>query len=293
MIASVGAEVPYDLLAATGRYAGPLRWSIDRDFPHAAQWLESKFAPWVFSILEDWASGALDALEMVVLTRADDNAQRLYYYLCELQRQGLIGGPEPVLFDVAQISRGTSLEREVRAVRALAERLGVTDAAMETQIRATNIQRASTPVSTAGKRTCLLAGTPPPDRRIHAMIEQAGWAASGKTLAELWSDPGPLVEEGTGDPAAALARQIHGGRVGNRSFADRGALVVEELRAAGAQAAILWYGEEDEALVWHLPSQRRALEAQGVPVLVLTRRDWRGRDDAAEQIAAFLGGLPQ
>lgn len=288
-IASIGAEVPHDLLAATGTYAGPLTWDIDRTFPKATQWLESKFAPWVFSILEDWASGAFDALEKVVFTRADDNAQRLYYYVCELQRQGLIGGPEPLLFDVSQIDRGTSLDREIRAVRALAERLGVSEPALEAGIVATNTRRlARKPAYVSSGQCCLLAGTPAPDRRLHAVIEQAGWVAIGQTLADLWRDPGPLVEESSGDPYAAVARQVHAGRVGNRSFADRGALIADDARSASARAAVLWYGEEDEALVWHLPVQRRALENLGIPVLVLTRCDWRGQDGVAEQITAFL-----
>lgn len=288
-IASIGAEVPHDLLAATGTYAGPLTWDIDRTFPKSNQWLESKFALWVFSILEDWANGAFDTLEKVVFTRADDNAQRLYYYVCELQRQGLIGGPEPLLFDVSQIHRETSLDREVRAVRALAERLGVSEKALEAGVVATNVQRAANrPAEFPEGNHCLLAGTPAPDRRLHAMIERAGWIPIGQTLADLWRDPGPRVEDGSGDPYAAVARQVHAGRVGNRSFADRGALIAADAQSASARAAVLWYAEEDEALVWHLPAQRRALENLGVPVLVQTRRDWRGQDGVADQIATFL-----
>lgn len=290
-IASIGAEVPHDLLVATGRYAGPLGWTIDREFPRAAQWLESKFAPWVFSILEDWANGAFDAHEAVVITRADDNAQRLYYYLCELQRQGLIGGPEPVLFDVTQISRASSVARECDAVRALAARFGLDDAALEAGIRATNTRRAVAAPDAGGGNACLLSGTPAPDRRVHAMIEAAGWRACGPTLAELWADPGEPVAEGTGDPALAIARQVQAGRGGNRSFHDRGAAVVAEARAVQARAAVLWFIEEDEALVWHLPAQRRALEAAGIPVLALTRRDWRGTDGLGAEIAAFLADL--
>ena len=35
MIATVGADLPFDLLIATGRYAGPLNWSTGRDTPQA------------------------------------------------------------------------------------------------------------------------------------------------------------------------------------------------------------------------------------------------------------------
>lgn len=288
-IASVGAEVPYDLLVATGRYAGPLGWNIDREFPRATKWLESKFAPWTFSILEDWAAGAFDQHAAVVFTRADDNAQRLYYYICELQRQGLIAGPEPILFDVAQIARPSSLEREVDAVRALAGRFGLDDEGLEAGIAKSNLRRGSA-VSVAGGagQACLLAGTPAPDHRVHQLIERSGWRAAGATLDQMWADPGSPVVEKTGDPVRAIARQVHAGRGGNRSFIDRAAAIIAEADSAHASAAILWYIEEDEALVWHLPAQRAALEAEGIPVLILTRRDWRATDGVGDEIAAFL-----
>jgi len=95
--ASVGPLLPHDLFAASGRYAGPLGWTLDRPMPFAAEWMENRFAPWAASILEDWAAGAFDAHEAVVFARADDSAQRLYYYLCELRRRGVMtGGPEPL-----------------------------------------------------------------------------------------------------------------------------------------------------------------------------------------------------
>jgi hypothetical protein len=54
---------------------------------------------------------------------------------------------------------------------------------------------------------------------------------------------------------------------------------------------VLWQTEEDEAQAWHLPAQRAALAASGVPALVLTRRDWLARDGAPEEIVAFLGEI--
>jgi hypothetical protein len=60
---------------------------------------------------------------------------------------------------------------------------------------------------------------------------------------------------------------------------------------SGAQAVVLWQIEEDEAQAWHLPAQRAALAGEGVPALVMTRRDWLARDGAADEIAAFLQGI--
>jgi hypothetical protein len=60
---------------------------------------------------------------------------------------------------------------------------------------------------------------------------------------------------------------------------------------SGAEAVILWQIEEDESQAWHLPAQRAALAAAGVPALVMTRRDWLARDGVLEEIRAFLEGI--
>lgn len=291
-IASVGPLLPHDLFAASGRYAGPLGWRLDRPMPFAAQWMENRFAPWAASILDDWAAGAFDAHEAVVFARADDSAQRLYYYLCELRRRGVIaGGPEPLVFDSAQGPRASSLGRTTQAVRGLAERLGVDEAALEAGIAATNAARQAALMPETTGRTCLLIGTPPPDRTLHAAIEHAGWRADGATMTLAWANPGAPVDETSSDPCAAIARQIHTSTLGNRAFTDREAALRTRIAATGAKAAVLWYAEDEEAEVWHLPGQRRVLEEAGLPALAMTRRTWGADSEAAERIDAFLKGL--
>ena len=290
MIATIGADLPLTVLRATGRLAGPLGWNIDRAFPRAGQWLESKFATWAFSVLEDWVEGAFDGLEAVVFSRSDDSAQRLYYYVCELRRRGLIAGPEPLLFDVGFINRPTSEARTIAAVRALAARFGVADDAVEAALAAEAPMSGATP---ADGPACLLAGSPPPDQRIHAMIEAAGFRAAGDTLQDLWSQSCPGVARGSGDPCAAIGRALHARQHGPRGFYDRGAALVQAARTAGARCVVLWYVEEDEAQIWHLPAQRRALDAAGLPALVLTRRSWRADDGLDGEIAAFLREIRQ
>ena len=54
----------------------------------------------------------------------DDSGQRLYYYLCELQRRGLCGGPRPLLYDVADIGRPSSTGYTRESTRRLAQELG-------------------------------------------------------------------------------------------------------------------------------------------------------------------------
>lgn len=280
-LASVGPNLPLEVLHASGRYAGPLGWNIDRDFPRASQWLESKFPRWAFSILEDWADGRFDALKQVVFSRGDDSAQRLYYYICELQRQGVVRGPEAFIFDLAKIPRATSLARTEVATRALAGRLGVDEAALAARQAPVGASQAA-----SATKTCLLAGSAPPDSRIHDMVRRAGWQAAGQTLAELWT-----ASESDEVSFAAVAKRVHDAQAGPRDFRDRAAEIAGRARDQHALAALIWYAEEDEAEIWHLPEQRRALEALGVPSLVLLRRDWRANDGLEDELAAFLAGV--
>ncbi len=291
MIASLGPCLPIDLLEATRRHAGQLAWVPGESTPHADRWLESKFPAWSHSIVEQWATGRFDELETVVFSRGDDAVQRIYYYLCELQRRGLVGGPRPVIFDVAQIPRPTSEAHTIAAVRKLAAAFGLDDAALETSIGQTNARRAATGTPPATRAPCLILGTPPPTRVLHDAVASAGFDPVGETLAEAWSSPGPAIATGSGDPAAMIGRQVHARCNGRRGFADASEAAVARARAAGAEAAVLWYSEEDEAGVWELPRVRDALAALGVPILVLTRRDETGADGAPGEIRQFLQGL--
>ena len=292
MIATVGPCIPHDLLAASGRHAGPLAWRLDRATPRAEAWLESKFPRWAHSILEDWAEGRFDDISTVLFSRADDAAQRLYYYICELQRRGLIGGPRALIVDVAKIPRPSSEAHTIAAVRSLAQEFAVDEAALEAGIVATNRTRVAAASEPApASRSCILVGTPPPHRLLHDAIAEAGFTPVGQTLGELWADPGPLVEEATGDPAAAIGRQLHRRRDDRRGFGDAPGAALDLARRHNAQAAILWYGEEDEARVWDLPRMRQSLADAGLPLLAMTRRDEAARDGAPEEVRAFLEGL--
>ena len=290
-IAHVGPNLPQDLLRATGRHAGPLAFDPDRPTPLADRWMESKFAPWARAILEGWAAGDYDGLGQVIFSRADDSAQRLYYYLCELQRRGLVAGPEALILDIAKVPRGSSVERTADSVRQLAARLGVDATGLAPVIDACNAERFQSAEPRQPGPSCLLAGTPPPDHRLHEVAERAGFTAIGPTLVETWTQLGAIVEIADGDAMAALARQVHADPAGPRSFADAGAALLESIAESGAEAVVLWQIEEDEAQAWHLPSQRAALAREGLPALVMTRRDWLARDGAADEIAAFLEGI--
>ena len=292
MIATTGPCIPHDLLEATGRHVGALPWRLDRATPRADQWLESKFPAWARSIVEDWADGRFDDLEAVVFSRGDDAAQRLYYYICELQRRGLVRGARLTVVDVAKIPRSTSEAHTIASVRRLAAEFGLDDDALEAGIAATNARRAAVPAVQPGNPACLIVGTPPPHRSLHEAIEDAGFAASGETLAEAWADLGPEVERDSGDPAAAIGRQVHRRPNDRRGFGDLVQQTLDLARRSNAAAVVLWYTEEDEARIWELPRIRGALASAGVPLLLMTRRDEAARDGAPDEIRTFLKGLP-
>jgi hypothetical protein len=289
MIGTLGPCLPVDLLAASGRLRGPLSWQLDRSTPRADGWLESRFPRWARSILEDWADGRFVEQEVVVLTRGEYVVQRRYNYLCELQRRGIVGGPRPLIFDVAKIPRATSEAHTIAAVRQLAAELGLDDAALGSGIAATNAERAGrTPLAT--HRGCLLAGTPPPHELLHEAIRGAGFGPIGPTLGDEWADPGPPVATDR-EPATAIGQQVHARQNAARGFEDTPARAVALAALHGARAAVLWHSEEDEARIWSVPRVRQALAEAGVPTLVMTRRDERARDGAPAEIGAFLKGL--
>jgi hypothetical protein len=91
----------------------------------------------------------------------------------------------------------------------------------------------------------------------------------------------------TGPPELQLARHLRDASIGPRATIDRAHWLVERAAAVNADAVILWLTREDEALAWHVPAQRRALAAAGMPALILPAAHWQADDDAPERIAAF------
>jgi len=324
-IAYVGADIPAELLLASGRFACHLPWNADQATPVADRWLESSFAPWARSMLEDWAAGKFDFLERVIFSRGDDSAQRLYYYVCELQRRREIGGPEPLIFDISRIRRETSIQRTIAAVRRLAERLDISDDQLREGIDAANRRRrlfaaiearrgapaslyeriaraslfadidealatASLPDGEVENRV-VLAGSVPPDERLHLAVEAAGWTVTGEASDRSLTRFGPEINGDYADAADAIGAHAHEFLPGARSFADRAASLIDAAHRTRAGAVILWLIEEDEGIAWNVPAQRAALKAEGIPSLIMSRRRWDASDGAGEEIAIFLEEL--
>jgi hypothetical protein len=331
-IGFVGPDIPIEVLIASGRPFGHLPWHADDATPWANQWLESSFPYWSRSILEQWQAGSFDSLETVVFSRADDASQRLYYYVRELQRRGKLRGPAARIFDIALIDRQSSLAHTESAVTELMSVLDVAADALPGAIEQANglrrrfsdierdrvangplyerfaraalwtnpcqwIGALQLPKSPPAETRILLAGSMPPDGRLHEAVESTGASvvaeAHALALDRLGVVPGTVPHgNGTGietdeQPARALARKLRVSSISPRAFFDRGQWIVKRARSVHADAVVIWLTREDEALAWTAPSQQRALVAAGLPVLLLAARRWQADDGACEQIAEF------
>jgi len=320
----VGPDIPIDMLLASGRPFGHLPWMVDAPTAWADQWLESGFPGWSRSILEQWHAGAFDALHAVVFSRSDDASQRLFYYVRELQQRKLLRGPRALILDLALIPRAASLAHSIAAIESLAHALDIDEQALRQGIvRADALRLAlrglqqrresgvffermaraalwSDPTSWIGEvtppvvvaaRRLLLAGSTPPDDKLHAAAEQAGASIIDETHVHALGRLGmPLTQS---EPSAArhIIRQLIGCASGPRAFLDRAEWIVRRARDARAIAVILWLTREDEALAWHVPAMRAALDAAGLPVLVLPAASWRADDGALDRIAEFCRGM--
>lgn len=325
-LAYVGADVPLDLLLGTGRPAVHLPWVCGKPAPQADRWLESSFPGWARSIVQQWADGRFDALDQVVFSRGNDAVQRLYYYVCELQRRGLLSGPVPRIFDIAYIERESSLRHTTESVRRLADQLHVGESALRDGIARANAQRRQLqqvqqqrsasgslherlgraslfadlsallavgplPAAVPVPRRILLAGSVPPDDRLH----RAADTAHSAIVAEVheWSAGrlGPLIDIDAENPWRAVAAQRCASGMGARTFADPAQRLLQAVDVARADAVIVWLSADDEGLAWHVPAQRAALQAAGLPSLFLTARLWDGSDGALAEVGQFVGGL--
>jgi hypothetical protein len=322
-IGFVGPDVPIEVLLASGRAFGHLPWSADEQTPFADRWLESSFPFWARSILEQWNARVFDALEAVVFSRADDASQRLYYYVRELQRRDLLPGPEPLMFDIAHVQRESSIEHTAAAISRLCSALAVEPGGLTAAITRANglretlarleadrlshgslherLARAAlwsdptqwidefvVPEPDAFRQRVLLAGSVPPDDRIHHAVEAAGASVIAEAHVFGLGRLGPEVCVGALSPEAALARQLRIASVSPRAVIDRAEWIVDRARAARAAAVIIWLTREDEALAWHVPAQRSALAAAGLATLVLPAAHWRADDRALDLVAEFV-----
>ena len=323
-IGFVGADLPIDVLAATGRTYGHLPWRSEGATPWADGWLESGFPQWTRYLLEDWHAGRFDLLSKVVFSRADDASQRLFYYVRELQSRGELAGPAPLIFDIALLPRATSLAHTVAALQALATQFDVgTSHLFEGIARVNTVRRClatiqasrncdgaayerlaraalfsdadwiahfKAPTGTVTNPRVLLAGSVPPDDRLHRAVEASGATVVAEAHVHALCRLGQPLTVEDDDPWNSLARHLRANSVAPRSLIDRSDWIVAQARQSQATAVVLWLTREEEGLAWHVPAQRRALQAAGIPCLALTSRRWHADDGASAEIEEFCRG---
>lgn len=322
-IGFVGPDVPIEALLATGRAFGHLPWQVSEATPRADKWLESSFPYWARSILEQWFAGDFDGLETVVFSRADDASQRLYYYVAELQRRAALRGPRPHMFDIALLQRASSMAHTAAAISKLIRALEIEPQELHRGIERANTLRQALrelqaarhshgplyerigraalwsdatqfideiviPDPSSDRQRVLLAGSVPPDDRIHRAVEAAGASVVAEAHVHGLGRLGPDVSGAAEQPELALAHQLHAVSVSPRAIVDRAQWIVERARAAQVTAVVLWLTREDEALAWHVPAQGKALAAAGFRTLVLPAAHWQFDDRAQDRVAEFF-----
>jgi hypothetical protein len=322
----VGLDIPPDLLLAAKGVSCHLPLRVPRDLSRTSRWLESSFPQWAHSILESWWAGEFACFDHVIFSRGDDASHRLYYYICELQRQGRIGGPQPLVFDVARIPRESSRRYSADALRHLASHLGIDAAALAQGVQKANawrqcladvrirrrglgsfyerlaratlytdprdLLRGWTPEPAEPSRDgVILAGSTPPDDRIHRLVEQAGWNIVAELYDRSLTRLGAEVDPTAADLPRAIADRWLAQHFTARDFYDPTAELVESIERTRARAAILWCTREDDALAWRVAAQRKALERSGIAALVLVARSWTFNDGADQEIQSFLAGI--
>lgn len=326
VIGHVGDRVPVELTLAAGALPVKLRGRPDADTSRADAFVEPSFPSEHRVIASQWLAGELDHLDAVVFARSDDGGQRLYYYLCELQRRGLCRGPRPLLFDGGGLSRASSLEHTRASVQRLAAELGTKSSALPTALHRTAERarifdaareqvRADSPLSGsfvwglyyvagcdwsedfAGRAQQWLRRAPrlnSPRRVLLAgdappddQIHLALEHIGASVVVELTGSTIPIPAS-THEPFDALADAAQLAESPALSMRRDPRWLADAARTHRIDAAVLWLSEQDEALPWEIARQVRELRADGVPTLLLARQPWRVSAGTLDQVTSFI-----
>jgi benzoyl-CoA reductase/2-hydroxyglutaryl-CoA dehydratase subunit BcrC/BadD/HgdB len=142
----------------------------------------------------------------------------------------------------------------------------------------------------ASRTRILLAGSAPPDERLHRAVEQAGGnivAESDAHASSAVSQPA-IAADGSFD---AIADHYYALANSTRAFVDRASAIQTLAAEAAADGVIIWLIEEEDALIWDLPAVMSALQTRRVATLRLARRRWDLGDGALEEIKSFTHAL--
>jgi len=326
VVGYVGNDVPVALLLAARALPVRLRGSNKADTTRADRFLESSFTPELRVIAEQWLQGGFDHLHAVVFARGDDSGQRLYYYLCELQRRGACAGPLPLLFDVASLPRDASFEHTLESTRLLAAQLGAPVEALppalervarrEELLRSVQARRrlpAPLPGSAAwsleyaaacdwrvtfddaAQRWLDAAALLPMPRRVvlagdppsDDQLHTAIEAAGASVVLEL-TQSSPATLRTRRDPLGAIAEEFQRRELPALAMRRNPRWLADQALDHRADAVLVWLSEQNEALPWEIARQMQSLRTAGIPALLLARQPWQLSAAALTQVMHFV-----
>jgi hypothetical protein len=325
-IGYVGHDVPVELILAANALPVAIHGRIGEPTPEADRYLEPTFLPSSRSIAEQWLSGELNDFAAVIFSRSDDSAQRLYYYLCELQRRGLCAGPRPLMFDIAGCDRASSLTHTQSATRQLALELGTSDTLLPDAMQ--RVRDRNTLMVAAANST--LAPRPARGSFIQRRLQAAArdWSPQFDRTLQDSQDPLPADNNATplmmigsvpGDERLHEAAERAGANIvatlnaftpyeygPATSTGDRFKQIAQRYRVHPWRAmlqspdtfctrakqlrvagVILWVLAEDTGLAWVYPRLERALREHGIAVLSLAMQQWNVPDATLDAVAQF------
>jgi hypothetical protein len=326
VVGFVGNDVPVALILAAGALPVRLRGKPDEATARVDGFVESSFSPLSRVIANQWLEGSLDHLDAVIFTRSDDSGQRLYYYLCELQRRGLCRGPRPLLYDIASLERSSSVDHALDSTRLLAAQLGAPENKLKAAMQCV-AQRAELLRAVQARRSL---PAPLPGSAAWALEFAAGcdWRDAFDDLAHRWLGessllPAPRRVMLAGDPlpdnqmhltievcgASVVLELTESTSIGERARLEPLAAIAEEFRRREspalsmrrnerwladcalehrAEAVVVWLSEQNEALPWEIARQMKALHAARIPALLLARQPWRPSALVLAQVMEFV-----
>lgn len=327
-IGYLGWDVPVELILAAG--AAPVQLSALPDSGNrtlADRFLESSFSSQSRVVADRWLAGDLDCLDSVIFSRSDDNAQRLYYYLCELQRMGECKGPRPLLYDLARIQRESSVAHTIESTQALASAVGVDDSRLGAAI-----ERVATRQALLSELAKLRAqDVTPPGSVAHRIVRaaRADWSDEFDRSMQQWLASPAAVQplkrvllvgsvpsddhvhaaievDGTvvvgeineacsiapipthaGNSVAVIARRCYEQTRAISALLQSPGDIVKAARALRADGVVVWMLATDTGLAWEAPRMERALREASLPTLMLTSQPPTLSAQALTEIAHF------
>jgi hypothetical protein len=271
VVGTVGAGVPEEVLVAAGVDVVRVVGSPGDATELADRYVEPLVGERARSQLQRVLDGTYADVELLLFSREEEAPLRLFYTLRELRRIEPRRGLPPLhLVDLQHLGTSATRRWNDERVRDLCRRLGVEEEALRRAIGECNARRASRPAAGAGRRV-YVTGSAYGETRLPQAVEAAGG---------VMVDARPVRADESLAPVEAVARRYEHPLLARAraASADRAAATAEEATAAGAELVIAFYLEGDDGLRWEYPEQRAALEAAGIPLLLLDHQpyDLRG-----------------